>query len=627
MSSPRTIRIAGASGSASDRRHAMAAFARAHPTDPVDVIISDYMSEVNMTIGAARKVDSANLTPDMGNAFVGAGPAFEASFLEALEPALDDLTRHGIKVAANAGNADVQGLYEHVLEMVRRKGLEGKVRVAWISGDEVLPAITAGLKDGSSTFKNIYTGQELKEWAFEPIYAHAYLGGMGIAAAFAEGAQIVVCGRVADASPVIGAAAWFHGWNREQFSELANAFVAGHLIECSNYVSGGNFSGFRELEAQGRWKDIGYPIAEIARDGGVVITKQRGSGGEVSVHTCSSQLLYEIQGPWYFNADVTAVLDGIWFEQLGTDRVAVRGVQALPPPPTTKVGITARGGFQAEAWYFMTGLHVAAKARMTEQQLRKGLAPYADKFTNLSFSVLGTPGEDADNQNAATAIFRVFAQARDAESVAPQRFLRPVIDNIMQSYPGGTFHLDFRQGIPKPYFEYYVTLLGQDKVVHTLHFEGRDTVIPPPVVTKTFPARQPSLPATQLQIDLGKFGPTTRAPLGSIVHARSGDKGSDCNCGFWVRRADEYAWLRNLLSIEAIKVLLGKEYDESRTPKIEVERFELPNLRGVHFLFRNLLDRGAMSTAGVDFLGKNCAEFLRSRHVDVPVRFLERGRL
>jgi len=130
-----------------------------------------------------------------------------------------------------------------------------------------------------------------------------------------------------------------------------------------------------------------------------------------------------------------------------------------------------------------------------------------------------------------------------------------------------------------------------------------------------------------VKIDLSKFGETERLPLGTIVHARSGDKGSDCNCGFWVRHNDEYEWLRNLLSISSVKQLLGREYDTSRTPKIEIERFELPNLRAVHFLFRNLLDRGVTSTGSVDFLGKNCAEFLRSRYVDVPKMFLDRGKL
>ncbi|KIW82054.1 hypothetical protein Z517_05081 [Fonsecaea pedrosoi CBS 271.37] len=608
----------------------MAAFARDYVSDPIDVIISDYMSEVNMAIGAGRKVDAAQSTDggaSSDNPLGAAGPAFEASFLEALKPALEDLARHGIKVAANAGNADVQGLYNVVVEMVREKGLQDKIKVAWISGDEVLPAINAGLKSGTSKFKNVYTGQVLESWEFEPIYAHAYLGGMGIAEAFRQGAQIVVCGRVADASPVIGAAAWFHQWSRENLDQLANAFVAGHLIECSTYVTGGNFTGFKSLEAGGRWVDIGYPIAEISQDGQVVITKQKDTGGTVTVHTCSSQLLYEIQGPWYFNSDVTAVLDQLWFEQLGPDRVALHGVKALPPPPTTKVGITARGGFQAEAWYFLTGLNIAEKARMTEAQLRKSLRPYSDKFTTLSFAVLGTPAVDANNQNAATCIFRIFVQGKNAGDISAPKFLRPVIDNIMQAYPGGTFHLDFRQGLPKPYFEYYVTLLDQAKVSHVVHFNGRETLVPPPTVTNVFAERQPSQPVTQLQVDLSKFGPTERAPLGSIVNARSGDKGSDCNCGFWVAREDEYVWLKNLLSVETVKLLLGKEWDETRVPKLEIERFELPNLRGVHFLFRNLLDRGAGSTSTVDFLGKNCAEYLRARYVDVPVRFLARGRL
>lgn len=275
----------------------------------------------------------------------------------------------------------------------------------------------------------------------------------------------------------------------------------------------------------------------------------------------------------------------------------------------------------------MTGLDVPEKARMIEAQLRHALKPYSNKFSALSFSVLGSPAPNADNQNAATAVFRVFVQAKNSDDIVPAKFLRPIIDNIMQSYPGSTFHLDFRLGIPKPFYEYYVTLLDQSKVQHLLHFDGKDTIIPPPTSTKVFTERQPSQGTTNIQVDMSKFGPTEYVPLGTIVNARSGDKGSDCNCGFWVRHEDEYVWLKNLLSTETIQVLLGKEYDTSRMPKIEIERFELPNLRAVHFLFRNLLDRGATSTSTVDFLGKNCAEFLRSRYVHVPQRFIARGRL
>ena len=115
--------------------------------------------------------------------------------------------------------------------MVKSKRLN--LKVAWISGDEVLPAIQKAQHEEKSKFENICTGEVLNDWQFEPIYAQAYLGGMGIAAAFEKGADIVVCGRVSDASPVIGSAFWWHGWKRDQLHELANAFVAGHLIECS----------------------------------------------------------------------------------------------------------------------------------------------------------------------------------------------------------------------------------------------------------------------------------------------------------------------------------------------------------------------------------------------------------
>jgi hypothetical protein len=177
-----------ASGSASDRRHAMAAFARANPSDPVDVIISDYMSEANMVTAAARRIDSGPSASPDANPLAAAGPAFEASFLEALEPALPDLAKYGIRVAVNAGASDTEGLYKVVRDMIDRKGLGRKLKLAWISGDEVLPAVRFSLQSGDCNFKNIYTGETLSSWHFDPIYAQAYLGGLGIAEAFSQGA-------------------------------------------------------------------------------------------------------------------------------------------------------------------------------------------------------------------------------------------------------------------------------------------------------------------------------------------------------------------------------------------------------------------------------------------------------
>ncbi|KAL4797980.1 hypothetical protein BDV19DRAFT_397278 [Aspergillus venezuelensis] len=620
------LQWAGASGSASDRRHAIADFASNYPIDPVDVIIADFMSEANMAVGAGRRIDQEHTKSKSGAEGNSSPPGYELSFLLALQPALENLAKYGIKLAVNAGNTDTKGLYEVVKQMVKAKGL--KLNVAWVSGDEVLSTVQTALASGKSTFKNIYTGEVLSDWSFEPIFAQCYLGGLGISAAFSEGADIVLCGRVSDASPIIGAAYWYHNWQRSDLDRLANAFVAGHLIECSNYVCGGNFTGFKDLEKVGKdgWSNIGYPIAEISAEGKVVITIQKyATGGAVTVDTCTSQLLYEIQGPWYFNSDVTAILNDISFEQLSTNRVALHGVRSGPPPPTTKVGITARGGFQAEASYFLVGLDIDAKARMLEAQIRHLLAPYSCRYTALRFSTLGSAPQNPSTQYSATVTFRVIVQARHAEDIAPNSFLRHITDNIMQGYPGATFHLDMRQGFPKQIFEYYVTLLPQEDVKHQVHLPFKaDKVIniPPPPETRTYPLQQPVT-----ILDLDSHRPTTRGPLGWLVHARSGDKGPDANCGFWVRHADEYDWLRETLSLENITELLNLNFGGEIETKIGTERFELPHLRAVHFLFRNLLDRGVSATTEVDFLGKNIAEFLRSRFVDLPVMFLNRGKL
>ncbi|RMY01395.1 hypothetical protein D0868_08504, partial [Hortaea werneckii] len=438
----------------------------------------------------------------------------------------------------------------------------------------------------------------------------------------------------------IGAAYWWHNWRRDQLLELANAFVAGHLIECSSYVCGGNFTGFKSLETKG-WDNIGFPIAEIAHTGQVIITKNRHSGGEISTQTCTSQLLYEIQGPWYFNSDVTAILTNLWFEQIGTDRVALHGVEADLPPPTTKVGLTAPGGYQAEIHYFLTGLDTDAKARMLESQCRRLLAPHSHRFTTLTFTQTGTAMSNPPNQNAATVDFRIFAQAPHAEDLSPVKFFRPVGDNIMQAYPGGTFHLDLRQAFPKPVFEYYVTLLPQTAIRHRVHLWHNDNdkggeeqqqqqqqqrvrEIPPPEQCKEYPTQQPSQPTTTDMADSSTrdFGPTTWGPLGWIVHARSGDKGSDCNVGFWVRFRDEWDWLRGLLSTETVERLLADEFKGKR-----IDRFELPNLYAVHFLLHDHLDRGVSCSSPYDFLGKNVAEYLRSKYVDLPTKFLHRGKL
>ena len=137
--------------------------------------------------------------------------------------------------------------------------------------------------------------------------------------AFKHGADIVLCGRVADAAPTMACSAYYHGWRRSDLAQLAHAFVAGHFIECSTYVTGGNFTGFKQM--QGAYNDLAFPIVEVEASGEFIVTKQKDKNGIVTAETCKAQLLYEIQGPLYYNSDVVAQLDTIQIYNVGKDRV------------------------------------------------------------------------------------------------------------------------------------------------------------------------------------------------------------------------------------------------------------------------------------------------------------------
>ena len=250
----------------------------------------------------------------------------------------------------------------------------------------------------------------LADSGLEPTTANAYLGGWGIAAALAGGADVVICPRVTDASLTVGAAAWWHRWSTEDWGPLAGAVAAAHVIECGPQATGGNFSGFTTVP---RVDDLGYPIAEIAADGTAVITKHEVAGGTVTTDTVTAQLLYEIQGPTYLNPDVTVHLDDVVLTQVAPDRVEISGVTGSPPPPTTKLAMTAPGGFESGVAFYATGLDLEAKVALLRthvERITDGLA-----LSLLRVDRIGTPVEDPPDQWAAAQQILVTAQSRSEE--------------------------------------------------------------------------------------------------------------------------------------------------------------------------------------------------------------------
>jgi len=281
------------------------------------------------------------------------------------------------------------------------------------------------------------------------------------------------------------------------------------------------------------------------------------------------------------------------------------------------VGITAKGGWQAEFHFFLTGLDIEEKAKMIERQTIATMGEHYKKFSCLKFTIAGTVPEDPQSQDEATVDMRIFAQSRDPDILSAKAmidsdrgsFARYCIENLLQGYPGSTMAPDMRQAIGRPFFEYWVSLMPQSFVKETAHLpDGTVIEIPSPTLTKEYePAYQPSYETTN-PVDLSSYGPTTRAPLGYITLGRSGDKSSNANLGLFVRHDDEWDWLRTTLSTPTLRKLLGKD-DKGR----KIERSEMPNIRAVHFLLRDHLDRGFNATSGYDSLGKNLCEYIRSK--------------
>ncbi|OBT82418.1 hypothetical protein VE02_08388 [Pseudogymnoascus sp. 03VT05] len=612
----RAIRIAGASGGFTDRQRAILDLAKCD----VDVIVGDWMSECTMSWHGAAKANvvanSISNTDRQG--------LYDPSFMENVSPALPYLEKKRIKLAVNAGSSDTELLAKTVVQEVKKQGLN--LKVAWVQGDEVLDVVNKLLKEGHK-FENICFGGNLEDWGFDPVAAQCYLGGAGISEAFKNGADIVICGRVADAAPTIGAAMWWHGWDRNtNFDEIAGALIAGHLIECSSYVAGGYYSGFKRLFDG--CENLGFPIAAVFPDGSCTLEKEPETGGAINVGTVVSQLLYEIQGPQYYGSDVVAVLEGIDMVQEADDLVRITGVKGKPPPTTTKVGLTAVGGYQAEFHFFFVGLDIDDKCEWTERQIRKSMGDNVGKFSCLEFQQIGTAAEDPRDQNRATVDFRIFAQSKDCSLMVKDTldvpgFNRYCLENFLQSAPGATIGNDIRQSAGKEFYEYWVALLPQSEVSHkvNLTWENKAIDIPPSTAMQLYETRQWSY-ETKNPVPLNSFGPTTRCPIGWRVLGRSGDKASDANVGLFVENDDEWEWIRSMLTVEKMKELLGAEYNGK-----EIDRFEIPGLRAVHFLLHDHLDRSYNATRTVDGLGKNVCEYLRAKHVDIPSKFLRRGRI
>ncbi|MEU4221642.1 acyclic terpene utilization AtuA family protein, partial [Actinoplanes sp. NPDC026623] len=433
-----------------------------------------------------------------------------------------------------------------------------------------------------------------------------YLGAFGIARALAGGADVVVTGRVTDASLVIGPAVARFGWGRTDLDALAGATVAGHVIECGTQATGGNYPFFTEIADLVR---PGFPIAEIRPDGSSVITKHPGTSGAVTVGTVTAQLVYEVGDARYAGPDVTTRLDTISLRQSGPDRVEITGVRGEAPPPGLKVSCTGIGGYRNEMTVVLTGLDIEAKADLFRRQFEA--AGGATAPAEITWTLARVDAPDAPTQQRASALLTVAARDPD-ERVAGRAFTNPAVEVALASYPG--FFSTTPPGRAHPYGVFTAGYVAQAVPEHEVVLDdGSVERIGAPPLTR---ALEP-LPGPAPGPAPGDPGPTVRLPLGTLAGARSGDKGGDANIGLWVREDAAYPWLAALITEDTIRDLLPE------TAALPVRITRLPGIRAVNVVVEGLLGQGVAYHARFDPQAKGLGEWLRSRHVDIPASLLK----
>jgi hypothetical protein len=583
------LRIGNGSGFYGDRAAAMQELVEA---GPLDVLTGDYLAELTMLIlwrGRQR-------APETG---------YARSFLRQARELLAPCVDRGIRIVVNAGGLAPAALATALRELAGELRIDA--RIAHLEGDDLLPRLRE-LAAAGQPLANLATGEALGDLAVPPLTANAYLGGFGIARALAAGADVVVTGRVTDASLVVGPGIWRFGWQRDDWDALAGAVVAGHVIECGAQATGGNYAFFGEVPDL---EHVGFPIAELARDGTSVITKHAGTGGLVSVGTVTAQLLYELGGPRYLNPDVTARFDTIRLTQEAPDRVRVHGVRGEPPPPELKVAVTTLGGFRNRATFVLTGLDIEAKADLVRRQLTASID--LDGLDEVDWRLVRSDHLDAEDNAAATAMLTLTVKHRAPEPIGRRAFADACVAIGLASYPG--FTMTAPPADAEPFGRYWPALVGAGEVDEVVVLpDGSRERLPCSGATLGVPLGERDAVASG--VAAGSPVPasgSTRAPLGRWAGARSGDKGGDANVGLWVRDPRHLDWLEAVAGTPAaIRTLLP----EAAGLPVTVHRF--PNLLAVNAVVHGLLGEGVASATRPDPQAKGLGEYLRSRLVPPP---------
>ena len=401
---------------------------------PIDFLMMDYLAEVTMSILQKQKARD----PKLG---------YARDVVPLMQRILPRIVERGIRVTTNAGGVNPEGCADAVADTARALGLQGKLKIGIVTGDDILSRLDELLGKGIA-LADMDSGRPLSDVRPRVLSANAYLGAGPVVEALRAGAHVVITGRVTDTGLTLAPLIQSFGWAADAWDLMAAGTIAGHIIECGAQCSGGNF--------QGGWpdvaglEDVGYPIVMAESDGTFAVTKHLGTGGTISVASVTEQLLYEMGNPReYITPDCVADFTTIHLEQAGADRVRVTGIRGRAATDLLKVSIAYAAGYKAVGTLVYVWPDAYAKAREADRVLRARLERLGLSFDEILTEYVGvnaTHGPLAGEPPADLPEVQLRIGVRSAGRATVERFTRELAPLILNGPPSVT---GFAGGRPK----------------------------------------------------------------------------------------------------------------------------------------------------------------------------------
>ena len=401
---------------------------------PIDYLMLDYLAEVTMSIMQKQR----SRDPSAG---------YAKDFVPLMKQILPTCVERNIRVTANAGGVNVEGCASAVKNVARELGLDGKLRIGIVTGDDIMAKLDDLLERGIE-LRNMDTGDGLSTVRDRIQSANVYLGAGPMLEALNRGAQIVITGRATDTGLTLAPLMHEFGWAADDWNKMASGTIAGHIIECGAQCSGGNCQ--FEWRSVPNLADVGFPIVEASPDGTFVITKHERTGGWVTIPSVKEQLVYEMGDPHsYITPDCVADFTTVRLEYEGRDRVRVYGIEGGPATDTYKVSISYSAGYKAVGTLVYSWPDAYDKARAADRMLRTRLDRLGLKFDQILTEFVGanaTHGPLAGQPSPDLPEVQLRVGVRSEDRAAVERFTKQIAPLVLTGPPGVT---GFAGGRPK----------------------------------------------------------------------------------------------------------------------------------------------------------------------------------